>query len=74
MVTLVNQYYPDLDKTVKGNLKGQCQGIRSTTQKAFQKNIENKLIRIKIKGKKITFQSHPTHQNLQSFLLHGGPH
>ncbi len=27
MVTLINQYYPNSDKTVKGHLKGQCQGI-----------------------------------------------
>ncbi len=26
-VMLINQYYPDLDKIVKGHLKGQCQGI-----------------------------------------------
>jgi hypothetical protein len=50
-VTLINQYYPNLDKTVKGHLQGQHQGIQSTKQKALEKNIENKTVRIKIKGK-----------------------
>jgi hypothetical protein len=26
-VTLINQYYPHLDETVKVHIKGQCQGI-----------------------------------------------
>ncbi len=50
-VTLINQYYPDSDKTVKGHLKDQRQGIRSTKQKALEKIIENKTVRIKIEGK-----------------------
>jgi hypothetical protein len=36
-VALINRYYPDLDKTVKGHLKGQCQGIRSTNEKNWRK-------------------------------------
>jgi hypothetical protein len=30
-VTLINRYFPDTDKTIKGHLKGQRQGIRSKT-------------------------------------------
>ncbi len=55
---LINQYYPDSDKTVKGHLKGQRQGIRSTKQKALEKIIENKMVRIKIEGKKLPFHLH----------------
>jgi hypothetical protein len=31
-ITLINCYFSDLDKTIKGHLKGQRQGIRSTNQ------------------------------------------
>jgi hypothetical protein len=51
-VMLNNQYYTDSDETVKGHLKGQCQGIQSTKIKAVEKIIENKTDRIKIEGKK----------------------
>jgi hypothetical protein len=43
-VTLISCYFLDMDKTVKRHLKGQCQGIHSTKQKALDKIIENKLI------------------------------
>ncbi len=58
-VTLINHYYPNSDETVKGHLKGQCQGIQSTKQKAFEKIIENKTVRIKIEGKKSPFHHIP---------------
>jgi hypothetical protein len=51
MVTLINCYFPDLDKTVKGHLKGQRQGICSTKHKALDFFLENKTVRIKIEGK-----------------------
>ncbi len=54
-VMLINQYYPNSDKTVKGHLKGQHQGIQSTKQKALEKIIENETVRIKIEGKKSPF-------------------
>jgi hypothetical protein len=37
LAALINQYYPDSDTTVKGHLKGQCQGIQSTKQKTLKK-------------------------------------
>jgi hypothetical protein len=36
-VQLIHKYVPDSDETAKGHLKGQCQGVRSTKQKAFKK-------------------------------------
>jgi hypothetical protein len=36
-IQLIHKYMPNLDKTAKGHLKGQCQGIRSTKEKAFEK-------------------------------------
>jgi hypothetical protein len=36
-VQLIHKYMPDLDETAKRHLKGQCQGVRSTKQKSFQK-------------------------------------
>jgi hypothetical protein len=59
MVTLINHYYPNSNKTVKGHLKGQCQGIQFTKQKALEKIIENEIVRIKIKGKKSPFHHIP---------------
>jgi hypothetical protein len=41
MATLVNRYFPNLDKAVKGHLTGQHQGIQSMKQKALEKIIEN---------------------------------
>jgi hypothetical protein len=40
-VTLINRYFSDLDKTIKGHLKGQHQGIRSTKQIASEKIIKH---------------------------------
>jgi hypothetical protein len=39
-VTLINRYFPDLNKTIKGHLKDQRQGIHSTTQIALEKIIK----------------------------------
>jgi hypothetical protein len=50
-VTLINRYFPDSDETIKGHLKGQCQGIHSTKQIALEKIIKNEQVRIKIEGK-----------------------
>ena len=41
-VTLINRYFPDSDETIKGHLKGQRQGIRSTKQVALEKITKNK--------------------------------
>jgi hypothetical protein len=41
-VTLINRYFPDSDKTVKGHLKGQRQGIRLTKQVALEKKSKRK--------------------------------
>jgi hypothetical protein len=49
-VQLIHKYMPNLDETANGHLKGQCQGIRSTKQKTFQKMMEVEEARIKIKG------------------------
>ena len=68
MVTLINQYYPDSDKTVKGHLKGQHQGIQSTKQKALEKIIENKTVRIKIEVKKLPFHHIPITKTHEAFF------
>jgi hypothetical protein len=67
-VTLINQYYPDLDKTVTEHLKGQRQGIRSTKQKELEKIIENETVRIKIEGKKSPFHHIPITKNHKVFF------
>ena len=41
---------PDSDKTAKGHLTGQWQGIGSTKQRAFEKIIEMEETRIKFEG------------------------
>jgi hypothetical protein len=41
---------PDLDETATGHLKGQCQEIRLTKQKVFEKMIKVEEARMKIKG------------------------
>ncbi len=65
---LINRYYPDLDKTVKGHQKGQCQGIRLTKQKTFEKVIENKTVRIKIAGKNSPFHHIPITKTQKAFF------
>jgi hypothetical protein len=67
-VMLINSFYPDSDETVKVHLKSQRQGIRSTKQKAFEKVIENKTIRIKIKGKKSPFHHIPLTKTQEAFF------
>jgi hypothetical protein len=56
-VTLINRYFPDSDKLIKGHLKDQHQGIRLTKQISLEKIIENKEVRIKIE-----VESSPSHQ------------
>jgi hypothetical protein len=58
-VTLINHYYPDLDETIKGHLKGQRQGIRLTKQIALEKIIKNEEARIKIEGEGSPFHQIP---------------
>ncbi len=58
-VTLINKYFPDSTKTIKGHLKGQRQGIRSTKKRALDKIIANKKARIKIEGKDSPFHQTP---------------
>ncbi len=41
-VTLINCYFPDSNETIKGHLKGQYQGIRSTKQVALEKSLRTK--------------------------------
>ncbi len=69
-VTLINQYYPNLDKTVKGNLKGQCQGIQSTKQKALDKIIENSQSgsKLEVKNHLSTTSQSPKSTKLSSAL------
>jgi hypothetical protein len=69
-VMLINQYCPDLDKTVKGRLKGQRQGIQSMKQKVLEKILENETVRIKIKGKNhLTTTSQSPRPTKLSFAL-----
>jgi hypothetical protein len=58
-VQLIHKYMPDLDETAKGHLKGHCQGVRSTKQKAFKKMIEVDKVRIKIQGESSPFHPLP---------------
>jgi hypothetical protein len=37
---MIHCYFPDFNNTVRGHLKGQQQGIRSTKQKALNKLVE----------------------------------
>jgi hypothetical protein len=37
---MIHRHFPDFNKTIRGHLKGQQQGIRSTKQKALDKLIE----------------------------------
>ncbi len=41
-VTLINRYFPDSDKTIKGHLKGQRLGIQLTKQIALEKSSRTK--------------------------------
>jgi hypothetical protein len=68
MVMLINRYYPNSDETVKGHLKGQCQGIQSTKQKALKKIIEIKKVRIKIESKKSPFHHIPLTKTHKAFF------
>ncbi len=54
-VQLNHKYMLDSDETAKGHLKGQCQGVRSMKQKAFEKMIEVEEGRIKIEGESSPF-------------------
>jgi hypothetical protein len=57
-VNLIEKYFPDSTETIKGHLKGQRQGIRSTKQRALDKIIANEATRIKIEAE----NSPPTQQ------------
>ncbi len=67
-VTLINRYFPDSDKTIKGHLKGQCQGICSTKQIALEKIIKNKQVRIKIEGENSLFHHIPITKTHEAFF------
>ncbi len=68
MVTLINRYYPNLDKTVKGHWKDQCQDIWSTTQQELEKIIENETVRMKTEGKKSPFHHIPLTKTHKAFF------
>ena len=67
-VTLINHYFPDLDKMIKGHLKGQRQGIRSTKQLALDKIIEKEEVRIKVEGKGSPFHQIPITKTHEVFF------
>ncbi len=67
-VTLINRYFPDSDKTIKGHLKGQHQGIRSTKQIALEKIIKNEQVRIKIEGENSHFNHIPITNTHKAFF------
>jgi hypothetical protein len=67
-VTLINRYFPDSDKTIKGHFKGQCQGIRLTKQIALEKIIKNKQARIKIEGQNSHFHHIPITKTHEAFF------
>jgi len=67
-VTLINRYFPDSDETIKGHLKGQRQGIRSTKQLALDKIIKNEEVRIKMEGKGSPFHQIPITKTHEAFF------
>jgi hypothetical protein len=67
-VTLINRYFPDLDKTIKGHLKGQRQGIQSTKQVALEIIIKNEEVRIKIEGESSPFHQTPITKTHEAFF------
>ena len=58
-VTLISRYFPDSNKTIKGHLNGQRQGIQSTKQIALEKIIKKEEVRIKIEGEGSPFHQTP---------------
>jgi hypothetical protein len=68
MVTLINRYFPDSDKTIKGHLKGRRQGIRSTKQRALEKVIKHEEVRIKIEGEDSPFHQIPITKTNKAFF------
>jgi len=58
-VMLINKYMPDSDKTAKGHLKGQRQGIRLTKHNAFTALVEQEETRIKIEGESSPYKPLP---------------
>ncbi len=67
-ITLINRYFPDSDETIKGHLKGQRQGIRSTKQIALEKIIKNEQVRIKIEGENSPFHHIPITKTHKAFF------
>ena len=54
MTTMIHKYMPDSDKTIKGHIKGQRQGIRSTRVNnitPYDKDEDEDTVQIKIEGK-----------------------
>jgi hypothetical protein len=68
-VTLINKYMPDSDDTLKGHLKGQRQGIRSTKHNAFTALVETEETRIKIEGENSPFKPLPP-TKLDDIFIH----
>jgi len=67
-VMLINKYMPDSDETLKGHLKGQCQGIRSTKHNAFTALVETEDTRIKIEEENSPFIPLP-HTKLDDIFI-----
>ena len=67
-MTLINRYFPDLDETIKGHLKGQRQGIQLTKQVPLEKITENKEVRIKIEGESSPFHQIPITKTHKAFF------
>ncbi len=68
-VQLIHKFMPDLDETAKRHRKSQCQGIRLTKQKAFEKMIKVEEARIKIKGDFSPFRPLPP-TKLNNIFVH----
>jgi hypothetical protein len=58
-VALIHRHMPYSDKTAKGHVKGQQQGIRSTKQRALEKIIRKEETRIKIEGEASPYRPLP---------------
>jgi hypothetical protein len=67
-VTLINRYFLDSNKTIKGHLKGQRQGICSTKQIALENINKDEQVRIKIEGANSHFHHIPITKTNEAFF------
>jgi hypothetical protein len=70
-IAALHKYFPNLDKTQKGHMKGQGQGIHSTKQKALDHLVKSEKL-VKIKVEPGTEEVSPAKRHNDIFCPHGG--